>query len=92
MAIHRLKAGYTLYGVVLLLLVLTIAAAALLVTLKVRTEQRNLAEALSREEAALSSRQVFEHLYGLMRKGWSAEDIDEALKRLRSARPDMVSA
>lgn len=89
MAIHRLKAGYTLYGVVLLLLVLTIAAAALLVTLKVRTEQRNLAEALSREEAALSSRQVFEHLYGLMRKGWSAEDIDEALKRLRSARPDM---
>ncbi|MCK9285057.1 MAG: GGDEF domain-containing protein [Rhodocyclaceae bacterium] len=72
-----------------MLLVLTLAAAAVLVMFQVRNEQRRLAEALGREAAALSSRQVFEHLYGLMRKGWTRAEIDDALERLRRARPDM---
>lgn len=81
--------GYTYATVLLTLFIVSVAASALLIGFVARSYQGQLVENLGRQEAQAASLQIFEHLYSVMRKGWTRQDVDDVLSRMRAVRPDM---
>ncbi len=74
---------------VLLLSVGYLIMAVLLILFISKSVQSRAIHDLSREDARQSAELIFQSLYGVMRRGWNKELINQTIERLNQAAPEM---
>lgn len=54
----------------------------------IQQRQQEVVSRLGLQEAERSAKQIHEHLYSVMRKGWSRQEVDDILARIGEVYPD----
>ena len=81
-------ARLTLGRLLILLSVFSLAMAFVLIFFMSEMVRDRAVHELARDDARQTSKLVFQSLYSAMRKGWSKQEINEAIERLSSTMPD----
>ena len=81
-------AHLTLGRLLLLLSGFSLAVAFVLIFFMAEIVRDRAIHELARDDARQTSKLVFQSLYSVMRKGWSKQEISDAIERLNTAMPD----
>jgi diguanylate cyclase (GGDEF)-like protein len=83
------RPGLPLATLLLLAFVIIGGASTLLIRNFIDKRQQEVISQLGLNESQTAAEQIYQHLYSVMRKGWSRAEVDETLARIGAAYPDI---
>jgi diguanylate cyclase (GGDEF)-like protein len=83
------RAGIPLATLLLVVFLIIGLGATFLVRTTLSDRQKAVVSQLGTEESRRTAEQIYQHLYSVMRKGWSRAELDETIQRIALAYPDI---
>lgn len=83
------RTGVPLSSLLLAVFVIIGLAATLMIRTTLEDRQKAVVSQMGKEESRRTAEQIYQHLYSVMRKGWSREELNETIQRIASVYPDI---